>query len=436
MRKRHAVLTMLFLLSVITYLDRVCISVAGPRMQADLNISPERWGWVVGAFTISYAAFEIPSGALGDRIGPRAVLTRIVVWWSAFTSITGAVSNFFVLLIVRFMFGAGEAGAYPNISGAISRWFPATERGRAHGVTWMASRIGGAISPLLVVPIQAAYGWRAAFWVFGILGIIWAVFWYRWYKDHPRDMPGITQKELDEIGAGKPHSHAGVPWRRIFGNSNLWTIMAMYHTYCWGSYFYLSWLHTYLQKGRGLTESEMGYMSTLPFILGAIANNVGGFLSDHLSKRFGLKWGRRSVGFAGLFLSAVFLLGTGLTSGKLIGVVFLSLGYASMDCMLPVSWAVCLDVGRRHAGAVTGAMNTAGQVGSFLSSVLFGYIVQGMLERGYSDLEAYNTPLIFFSAMLAISAFLFLRIDPTRQLDPEPESEPLAPATPQGAAHV
>src|SRR5262245_59163570 len=202
MRYRHGVLGLLFLLSIITYVDRVCISVAGPRMQADLGLSPKQWGWVVGAFTLSYALFEIPSGAMADRIGARKVLTRIVVWWSAFTSLTGAVSNYYLLLITRFLFGAGEAGAYPGSSSGISRWFPTAERGRAHGIVWMASRVGGAVSPLLVIPIQQTYGWRMSFFVFGVLGVIWSVVWYGWYRDHPSQKPGVSPHEMEAIGAG------------------------------------------------------------------------------------------------------------------------------------------------------------------------------------------------------------------------------------------
>ncbi len=414
MKCRHRVLGLLFLLSIITYLDRVCISVAGPRMQKDLDISPERWGWVVGAFTISYALFEIPSGALGDRIGPRQVLTRIVVWWSAFTTLTGTVSNFVLLLLTRFLFGAGEAGAYPNSSSSISRWFPTAERARAHGIVWMASRIGGAISPLLVVPIQMRWGWRASFWAFGVIGIAWAVVWYTWYRDYPAEKRGVSPHELDEIGGGLRAAHRALPWGRALRSWNLWKIMLMYHTYCWGSYFYLSWLHTYLQKGRGFQEGEMAIFSTLPFIVGACANLFGGFLSDVLVRRWGLKWGRRIVGGTGLALSGCFVLATALTPSKLAAVVFLALGYGSMDCMLPVSWAVCLDVGRRYAGAVTGSMNMAGQLGSFFSSVVFGYVVTAF--------NSYNAPLVPMSMMLFISALLFYCIDPTEQLVPEQAS--------------
>lgn len=410
MRYRHRVLGMLFLLSILTYLDRVCISVAGPRMQKDLGITPEMWGWVVGVFTLSYALFEIPTGAMGDRIGPRKVITRIVVWWSTFTSLTGAVSNFKFLLLVRFLFGAGEAGAYPNSSATISRWFPVVERARAHGVVWMASRVGGALSPILVVPIQMAFGWRVSFWVFGAAGIFWALWWYFWFRDNPSEKKGVTPKEIAEIGNPPRGPHQSLPWRIALRSRNLWTIMIMYHTYCWGSYFFLSWLHTYLQKGRGFSEQEMGLYSTLPFLCGACGNLFGGWLSDRLVKRFGVKWGRRIVGCAGLGASGCLLIATGLTPNRIAAVVFLALGYGAQDCFLPVAWSVCLDVGRKYAGAVTGSMNMAGQFGSFLSSVAFGYMVKYFGN--------YNTPLIPMGGALLLSAYLFYRIDAERQIVP------------------
>jgi ACS family glucarate transporter-like MFS transporter len=185
MKYRNRVLGLLFLLLIITYLDRVCISVAGPRMQEALNIGPAAWGWVTGIFTLSYAAFEIPSGVLGDRIGPRRVLTRIVLCWSGFTWLTGLVTGYYPLLLTRFLFGMGEAGAFPNASVVVSRWFPVQERSRAFGITLMASQVGGAFAPLLVVPIQVRYGWRASFYLFGILGVIWSCIWYRWFRDSP-----------------------------------------------------------------------------------------------------------------------------------------------------------------------------------------------------------------------------------------------------------
>jgi MFS family permease len=414
MRYRHRVMVLLFLLSVITYVDRVCISVAGPRMQADLGITPDLWGWVVGVFAFAYAAFEIPSGSLGDRLGPRRVLTRIVVWWSVFTSLTGAVSSYALLLVTRFLFGAGEAGAYPNCATSISRWFPTAERGRAHGIVWMASRVGGAISPFLVIPIQSRWGWRASFWVFGVAGIVWAVAWYAWFRDYPAEKRGVTAEELAEIGSPPAAAHRGLPWGQVVRSANFWAILVMYHTYCWGSYFYLSWLHTFLARGRGFSDGDLARLSWVPFCFGGIANLLGGYTSDRLVRRFGLRWGRRAVAMVGLGAAAVFTLATMLTTSKLGAVLFLGLGYAGSDFMLPVAWAVCLDVGKKHAGAVSGAMNTAGQIGSFLTSVAFGYIV-----RAYGS---YDAPLVPMAAMLAVSALLWLRIDPTEQLVVEPSS--------------
>lgn len=407
---RYRVLSFLFLLSMITYLDRVCIAVAGPEMQRDLGLSPSQWGWVLGMFALSYALFEVPSGALGDRIGPRRVLTRIVVWWSVFTSATGLANNYYVLLLTRFLFGAGEAGAYPNSSGSISRWFPAAERGRAHGAVWTASRLGGALTPLIVVPIMAAYGWRMTFYLFGGLGLVWAVVWYWWYRDHPSEKPGVTREEMALIGASAtPPAHQRLPWGLAVRNANLWKIMLMYHFYCWGAYFYFSWMPSYLRLGRGFTADEMKIYAMLPFVAGALGNVVGGFASDVLVRRFGLRVGRRAVAATGLAAAAVCLFGTAVVESRGLAVVLLTLGLFSMDCMLPVSWSVCLDVGGRHAGAVTGAMNMAGQFGSFVSSIAFGALVDGFGGR-------YDVPLIVFAAMLGVSAILFTLIDPMRPL--------------------
>ncbi len=399
MLNRHWVLALLFFLSVITYIDRVCISVAGPAMQKELGLTPSMWGWVVGGFTLSYALFEIPTGAMGDRIGSRKTLTRIVIWWSVFTAATGAVSNFFILLGTRFLFGIGEAGAYPNASSTISRWFPKAQRARASSVVWGASRLGGALSPFLVIPIQQAYGWRMSFYVFGSIGLVWATVWYFWFRDTPE---GNIEPSSEVV------KHHSMPWGAALRSSNYWTILLMYHTYCWGSYFYLSWLHTFLVKGRGMSEDQMKSLSALPFLVGFCGNLLGGFVSDHLTRRYGLKVGRRTVGAVGLGLSGVCMLSASFTPDAVTAVILLALGYGAMDCMLPVSWAVCLDVGKQYAGALSGSMNMAGQLGSFGSSLAFGYLV---------DLYgSYDLPLKLFSVMLFVSALLFARIDPTQEL--------------------
>lgn len=416
MKYRHRVLGMLFLLSMITYLDRVAISYAGVRIQKDLGLSDSDWGWIVGIFALSYAAFEIPSGSMGDRLGPRKVLTRIVLWWSAFTALTGTAWSFLSLLVTRFMFGAGEAGAYPNSSSSISRWFPMEERGRAHGVVWMASRAGGALAPLLVIPIQQMYGWRASFWVFAAIGVVWCIAWYVWYRDDPSEKPAVTEAEIKEIGNPPRSAHESLPWSIALRSPNMWWIMLMYHFYCWGSYFYLSWLGNYLAKGRGFSENEVKIYAVLPFIGGICGNLIGGTVSDWLVKHKGLRVGRVAVGTTGLMLSACCLFATAWTENRLAAVAFLTLGYGTLDLMLPVSWAVCLDVGRKYAGAVTGAMNMAGQIGSFVSAVVFGKMVQ--------QWGSYDKPLAFFGIMLVISALLYLKIDPRKQLVPDTAKKP------------
>ena len=419
MKYRYRALGFLFLLSVITYVDRVCINLLGKDMQSELGITPKYWGWILGAFALSYAMFEVPTGAMADRSGPRKTASRIVVWWSIFTSLTGMVQNFWQLITCRFLFGAGEAGAYPTSSAAISRWFPLKERARATGIVWMGSRVGGALSPIIVLTLADRLGWRGTFGVFAVLGAIWVSVWYWWFRDTPQQMPGVSQAELAEIGpAPEPMPH-GLPWGVALRDRNFWTLLVMYHTYCWGSFFYLSWLTDYLREGRGYDNSDLKSIAWLPFACGACGNLFGGWMSDRLCPKIGLKWARCLIGAGGLFLAGAFMMATHFSPGKVLPLVLLALGYGSMDAMLPVAWAVCLDIGRKYAGSVSGAMNMAGQLGSFMSSVAFGYMVGGLRESGWSKTDAYNFPLLPFSIMLLISGVLFLRVDPNRQLIPE-----------------
>lgn len=407
MRYRHGVLALLVALSIITFMDRLAIAVAGPRIQAELGITPQEWGWVLGVFVLAYGLFEIPTGAMGDRSGRRRILVRIVLWWSAFTALTGLATGFVPLVITRFLFGAGEAGAYPNMAGVVSRWFPIHERARAQGFIWGASRAGGAIAPLLVVPIQSSFGWRMSFWIFGVFGVMWAAIWWWWFRDDPSARQAITTQELTEIGTGNAAKHE-MPWGVLWRSSQLWTIVAMYGCYAWGSWFYFSWLHTWLVRGRGFTEAEMGIFSALPFVVGAAANVAGGYVSDVAVRRLGVRRGRTIVGMVCLCVAALLLIATALTGSKLGAIALLTVGFGIMDLMLPSAWALCLDIGGPHAGSVTGAMNSAGQFGGFLCTILFGYIVDH-----YGD---YNAPLFVIAAMLLTSAFLFSRIDATRPL--------------------
>jgi MFS transporter, ACS family, glucarate transporter len=413
---QHRVLGLLSLLSIITYIDRVCIGVAGPRMQDALHISPQAWGWVASVFFLSYSAFEIPTGALGDRIGPRRVLTRIVLWWSAFTSLTGAVSSYSLLLVVRFCFGMGEAGAYPNAAAVIGRWIPPLQRTRAWGIVWMTGQIGAAISPLLVLPIQARYGWRASFFLFGFLGVIWAAVWYAWFRDSPLEKAGITPGELEEIGPPLVVRHGGLPWSRTLRQPTFWTFATIGASYVYTLGFFQAWLQTYLVRGHGYSDAALA-LSSLTYVLGACANVTGGFVGDWLVRRFGLTKGRRTLGAFGLSTAAFFMLATVVAPNGTWALAFLSIAYGGILLQQPNLCAVSLDIGRQHAGAVFGFMNTAANLASAVSSVLFGYIVAAT--------GSYDAPLIPMAAALFIGTWLWFRIDPTQQLFEE-EMKPAA----------
>ena len=409
--RRH-VLAMLVLLSVITYLDRICINAAAPAMTEELGMTPSQLGWVFSIFAIAYGVFEIPGGWMGDRFGPRIVLTRIVVWWSAFTAVTGMVTGYGQLLVVRFLFGAGEAGAYPNTSAAISRWFPTHERARSHGWVWMGSRLGGALSPLIVAPLIALFGWRAVFYLFSTFGIVWAIVWFRWFRDDPAKMPGVNQAEIEVIGATAGLGHK-VHFGKALRNGNLWLIMGMYHCFCYGSYWFLSWTMKYLTEAKGFDTATAAGFTALPFVLGAIANFAGGYASDGLVKRIGLKWGRRAIGAGSVGTAGLLMLFSLGIDNPYTAAVVLAMAFGAADFMLPNAWAVCLDIGRQNAGAVTGAMNSAGQMGSAIVAAVYG----GMVET-----YGWNTPLIFVAGMSLLSAVLWLFIDPTEPLAIEEEA--------------
>ncbi len=409
MKRRNIVLLLLVIIGIITFLDRINISVAGATIMTDLGLTRTQWGWVLSAFIISYALFQIPLGAWGDRKGHQMVLSLIVLWWSVFTGFTGMAGGFMMLLVIRFLFGVGEAGAYPCMTGVIGRWFPKSETARAQGYIWAASRMGGALTPFIVIPVILTLGWRMAFYILGILGIIWVTVWYLWYRNEPAELKGIKKAELDEIQADKDtEARVKIPWNRIVHNRQFWIILAMYWFYAWGSWFFFSWFPTFMEEGRGFAKSELTYAVAVPFLMSMIGNISGGYLSDKLSDKYGLKTGRKMLGVSGLAVSAVFMFLAGFVPGKMQVFVFLSLCFGIIDLMLPSAWAVCLDVGKKYAGAVSGAMNTAGNIGGFVCASVFGYLVDATGN--------YNFPLFVISGMLVISAFLFLKIDPTKQL--------------------
>src|SRR5215470_9867365 len=303
-RGRFTLLYLTLALSIITFLDRVAISSAALSIRGELRLTAVQMGWVFSAFTFAYAFFEIPSGWLGDVIGPRKVLARIVLWWSAFTMATGLAWNFASLLIARFLFGVGEAGAFPNISRSFARWFPTRERGHAHGVVFMGTRLGGAIAPPLVAWLMKAFGWRQSFFVFGSIGVIWCVCWLTWFRDDPATHPSVNAEELKIIQAGTTKTEQRrLTWRELF-SSNLLFICLMYFCNGYTLYFNLTWLPTYLREVRGFSVQQSGNIAGIVLLTGAIMTATGGWLTDRLVKTYGLKIGR-SIGVVTLPLSGL-----------------------------------------------------------------------------------------------------------------------------------
>jgi len=274
----------------------------------------------------------------------------------------------------------------------------------------MATRIGGALTPVLVVPLLSVVGWRMTFVMFGLVGLAWAAIWHAWYRDHPREKASVSSEELAEIEVNNETKlQTPMAWRQMLAKPNLWWIMLMYFTYCWSGYFYQSWLFNFLQNGRNYSKADLISFSWLPFVFGGCANLLGGIAGDMAVRRYGLILGRRLVGIGGLSISALFIVLAMLTADKVLTIVFLALAYAGSDFMLPVAWAVCLDIGGRHAGAISGAMNMAGQAGAVCSSVAFGYIV--------AKYGSYDTPLIPMAVMTAIAALIWLKIKPHQPID-------------------
>jgi len=390
---------LLFLLFAITYLDRVCISVAGPRMQQDLGIDAIGWGWVTGVFILAYGLFEIPTGVMGDRLGPRRVLTRIVVWWSAFTMLTGVTTSFYPLLLTRFLFGAGEAGAFPNASIVVSRWFTPAQRATMAGVILMASQVGGAMAPLLVVPIQIRYGWRASFFVFGAAGLAWSAVWYAWFRDSPAEKRGELPPPAALEGEAAGHRF---PWRVATRSQTVWALLALAFCYVYVYNFFQTWFHTFLVRGRHFSEAGL-LLSALPYVVAAAANLSGGAASDALVRRFGPARGRRMIGCTALAVAGLSTVAAMVTQHQVLTVIFLAVCYGAIAFQQSGVFGVCLDIGGPRAGAMVGMMNTAAQVGGLTGSVLYGYIV----DRSGS----YDAPFVPMAALLFLGSLLWLKVD-------------------------
>ena len=408
---RYVVLGLTVAAYMITYMDRVVIASAAPSMREEFGFGLVTMSWVLSSFRWAYALFQIPGGWLGDRIGPRRALTLIVTWWSMFTSATALAWNAGSMIVVRSLFGIGEAGAFPIATRSLSRWMLPAERGFAQGITHAGSRLAAAATPILVVGLIAAYGWRTAFVSFGALGLIWAACWYWYYRDTPAEHRGVGPAELEKIhsaiGGKRSATSTSVPWRAILSSGTLWTLSAMYFCYGYCLSVYLDWFPTYLKEHRNFSLRDMGLYASLPLFAGTLGNLAGGTLSDYLVHRLGLKLGRRAVASTGFVLAAAAIVPATLTPDPMTCVWFTCLGVFGLEFTVGVSWAVPLDIGGDFAGSVSAVMNSCGNLGGALSTAVLGY-----LATAYG----WNVPFLVAASLCAIAAALFLKIDATRRI--------------------
>ena len=401
---------MLCSLTTLTYLDRICISIVGVRIKSDLHLNNEQFGWVLAAFALAYAVFEIPSGMVGDRIGPRKVFVRIVIWWSLFTAVTGLVNGLISLIIVRFLFGVGESGTYPNSILVVSRWFPVNETGKALSWVGIGSQLGAAAAPLIIVPIAAAFGWRTPFFVIAAIGIVWVAFCYSWFRDFPSQMKSmpVPEKKMIALSCRHKDQQELVPWKLIFRNNTLWPLMLMYFCCQWANYFFIAWMPVYLQEGRGFSENSMKEITSILFLVGVSGFLAGGAAGDWFLKHKGLKKGRRLTGMLGLGACGFLLWMAAFISNNILAASCLIAANFSFSFSVMVSYAVCADIGRNNSGTVTGAMNFFGQMGAFSLALIFGKIVQ---VTHHFDYPLYVLAIVLFSGCL-----LWLAIDPEKTL--------------------
>ncbi len=382
-------------------------------IRADLGLSPKQMGWVFSAFTIAYALFEIPTGAWGDRIGPRRVLTRIVAWWSSFTIATASAFNFASMLAIRFLFGMGEAGAFPNASKVISRWFPAAERGTAQGIFFAGAHMGGALTPILVGLLLMVTSWRWICAIFGMVGFVWAWAWFRWFRDEPAEHPAVGESERKYIESGRmadrPHALDTRRLGRILADRNVIALCLMYFTQAYGFYFNITWLPTYLAKARGFTDPALGLLAGLPLFLSAVADLTGGLATDRMVRASGLRVGRCVIGGASLLLAGAALIAGAAVEDPLAAALLIAMAGAADSFLLGAAWSTCLDIAGPDAGLVTGAMNSAGQLGAFLSPIILPYF----LPEGAED---WATPLYIAGALYIAGSACWLFIDPRRPI--------------------
>jgi len=408
---RYLLVTLTFLLSLLLYIDRVNISAAKESITTSLSLTDKQFGWVISAFALGYALFQTPGGVLADRFGPRLVLASVVSFWSLFTGLTAAARNFLSLLAVRFLFGAGEAAAFPTMARAFYSWIPMKERGTVQGVNFAGSRLGAAFAMPLVAWMITVLGWRGTFLFWAVVGFGWALIWYLWFRNDPAQHPRISPAELEYIRrnrqqtkddkSGQPQLSVGV----LLRSRNMWLAMVQYFCSNFTFFFALSWLFPHLKKTYTLTPVQAGVFTAAPFVFAALGNWGAGMLVDRIYRQGRWVLSRRAPAMVGFFLAAVGLVISVYMQHPVTAVVFFSLALFGADMTLPPSWSLCIDIGRKHSGAVSGTMNMAGNIGSFLTGLAFPYL---------QDWTGSNVPFFFVGAglnLMALVLWAFVRPD-------------------------
>ena len=411
-RVRYWVIFFAVTLSIVTYIDRVALSLSRGRVAADLHLSDSQMGLVFGAFAVAYALFEIPSGLLGDRMGPRRVLMRIVIWWSAFTALTGAAWNFLSLYLTQLLFGAGEAGCFPNITRAFSNWLPQNERVRSQGIIWLSARWGGAFTPILVAILFQFMSWRQAFFAFGSLGVAWAIAFYIWFRDNPREKKGVNQAELDLLKSNVPlHAHGKVPWKKFASSKTVWLLCGQYFALSFPWYFLITWAPTFIDERFHVDVTRSTILKVLPLLFGGLGSLTSGLIAAPITRwTRSIRITRRLLactGFAGA--SACLILATGLHQ-PFIAVFAVAFSSFCNDLVMPTAWGTVMDVAGAYSGTLSGTMNMMGNLGGALYGPAAGLVL---------ELSQHNwTAVLFMGAAVYLTGFfMWLMLDPVTPIE-------------------
>jgi MFS family permease len=417
-RERYRVVVFAIVLSVITYIHRVSISQAAPLMMEDLGLTKVQFSWAFSAFSLGYFLFQVPGGWLSDWIGPRRVLAAIVLVWSFFTAATGWAWNIVSLSIARLFFGFGQGGAFPVMTKTFTTWLPAAERVRAQGLMWLSARWGGALSPLLVVFMLRFVSWRHMFMLFALIGFAWVIFFWRWYRDNPRDNKDVNEAELDLLGSSlaTASGHGDVPWGRFFRSPTVWLLWAQYGSLSYGFYFYITWLPTYIQEARGQSMEQSAWLAGIPLFFGGLGSLFCGFLLEKIERLFGdARRARRFMAGLGCFGSGAGLIVSLQIEEPFWAMVAMGMAAFSTDLAMPPAWGACMDVGGRYAGSLSGSMNTAGNLAGFFAPPTIAYVLS--VTDGNWPITFYLSAGIYFAGMLC-----WIFIDPVTPLDVVEES--------------